>query len=276
MKRLRRKVASALPKLSKALGIGIKHTRDTGDFVSKHPATVATPKYSLPKQPQMQKGGHNAKPSISVSEVEPQGGHRWSTGGVSYLVQDKWQQSPQSEINRASSAPGHFRSRTTSLAAPRSSISRRGTPLTGDEDDASPPNTHRSSQCSSPGNVARPFPPEDNVDGTSQGHGSDLSFEKLMAGLRKRHLTIDIPPNDEGSNEKTRQNRYSRSITSSPGAGSSVQLYPCDICSKRFRDRISLRMHSDIHELEEKIRQRERDAGGDDEGDHTVVPSQMR
>ncbi|KAG8758301.1 hypothetical protein FRC14_000305 [Serendipita sp. 396] len=244
MKRLRHKIASAIPRLSKALSIGSKRPRGTSGDTPNHSAIVAVPTSSPPKQPQLRRAGHKPdNPSISVSEVEPQGAHRWSTGEVSYLLQDKWQQSPQSEINRASSVPGHFRSRTGSLAAPRSSISRRGTPLTRDEDDASPPNTHRSSQCSSPGNVARPLPPEDNVDGTSQGHGSDLSYEKLMAGLRKRHLTIDIPPNDEGSNEKTRQNRYSRSITSSPGAGSSVQLYPCDICSKRFRDRISLRMH---------------------------------
>ncbi|KAG8831964.1 hypothetical protein FRC17_002288, partial [Serendipita sp. 399] len=123
------------------------------------------------------------------------------------------------------------------------------------EIDVSPPDSHTSSQCSSPGNV-RMFLPA----GGDTSH--NLDFDTLMTELKKRHFPGDkshpiqggrLP---HGSNNTSHRTSPDGSQSPSPRLPPMAegQPYTCSLCPERFWLKESLDMHIQIHDLDRRIR----------------------
>ncbi|KAG8825864.1 hypothetical protein FRC18_010192 [Serendipita sp. 400] len=298
MKRLRRKVASALPRLARLLRISSKRPQNTSDETTTHYASPLTP--GPPSGPSSVPLPASVPPHTPTSSFVVTNHSPWQPGipDDSYdddadsisLLQDHLRRFQNNELRPSGFIPWDNRrlpsrrpppfeyelaergNQTPSPAGSSSSpigsvpwqsaASTRDTAFTRDEEDASPPNSFCTSQCSSPGNPTIPLPPEHSDVVTSE-----FDYENLMKRLKSQHSTENTLSNAGHPNAPYRGGCHSASTASSLGVRAHIQVYPCDLCSERFRHRVSLSMHSEIHSLEERIHLREQDVDDDNHED---------
>ncbi|KAG8825863.1 hypothetical protein FRC18_010191 [Serendipita sp. 400] len=117
----------------------------------------------------------------------------------------------------------------------------------------SPPESHCSSQCSSPGNAPRSLPlyGQEMSLSAMKGRADELlDFEKLMADMKRRHFPERGPIySHKRPNDQSRQT----SLSSLSGREILLKPYACALCHERFRNQNSLNLHSQLHDLEQRI-----------------------
>ncbi|KAG8786404.1 hypothetical protein FRC15_011498 [Serendipita sp. 397] len=151
----------------------------------------------------------------------------------------------------STSHPG-YSAQSPSPSTPASSIlpSTQG-------NDISPPESHCSSQCSSPGNAPRSLPlygHEMNISAMEGRADELLDFEELMADMKRRHFPERKPTySHKRPNDQSRQT----SLSSLSGGEMPLKSYACALCHERFRNQNSLNLHSQLHDLEQRILQSE-------------------
>ncbi|KAG8758304.1 hypothetical protein FRC14_000308 [Serendipita sp. 396] len=192
----------------------------------------------------------------SIGSQKKPGAHSAPSGSRSSLGLSK---SPVSEVHHFSEIENRYPSNSYVGQRLREKISQVlsrpiYSPPSTQGSDISPPNSHCSSQCSSPGNAPKPIPQGGNGTNTSapQGIAEELlDYETLMADMKRRHF-----PEREPIYSHKRPNNQSRqtSFSSLSGEEMALKSYACALCHERFRNQNSLHLHLQIHELEERIR----------------------